>query len=257
MRSNRVLLPGLVEGEVTLRGQGAHHLRAVLRVRVGDGVEAFDGRGSVASATVRAVGQDGVVLVLGPARPSTVEAGMAVTVAVALLKADKLAEVVRPCTELGAAEFVLLTTRHCDVSDVSAARRQRLERVAEEAARQSGRARVPGVRGPVPLEEFTWAGAAIVADPRAELPFLEALARPPAPGALTLITGPEGGFAASEVDALVGRGATAVTLGPRVLRAETAPVALTAAVLLGFPPGLAPGQAPVASRRPSADEAPT
>lgn len=125
--------------------------------------------------------------------------------------------------------FVLLVTRHADVTDMSHAKLLRLQRVAEEATRQSGRARVPQVAPPTPLATLSWSGAALVADPRATGTLTGAATA----GRLTLVTGPEGGLATSEVEALVARGARAVTLGPRILRAETAPLALAALALLG------------------------
>ncbi|MDT3681849.1 MAG: RsmE family RNA methyltransferase [Truepera sp.] len=232
MRLTRVLVTELRTGEVVLRGSEAHHLRDVLRLVPGAPVEAFDGRGSVAEGRVTAADKGGVVLELGEPRHSRAEPGLTVTVAVALLKGDKLAGVVRQCTELGADRFVLLQTRHADVTSLSVAKRQRLQHVAAEAARQSERARVPSIEGPVQLGRLEWEGVAIVADPRAPLALSAALGTPGARERLTLVTGPEGGLAASEVMELVDRGAVAASLGPRILRAETAPVALAAVALL-------------------------
>jgi 16S rRNA (uracil1498-N3)-methyltransferase len=229
MRVNRVHVPELGAGEVVLRGPEAHHLRDVLRLKPGALIEAFDGDGNVAEGSVAAADRDGVVLSLGQPQLSEAEARLDVSVAVALLKGDKLADVVRQCTELGVMRFALLVTRHADVTDLSHAKLLRLQRVAEEAARQSGRARVPKIAAPTPLADLTWSGSAVVADPGAT----GTLAAAHSSEALTLITGPEGGLSASEVEALVARGARAVTLGPRILRAETAPLALAALALLG------------------------
>lgn len=236
MRVHRVLVPSPIESAMTLRGPEAHHLRDVLRVKPGAEVEAFDGRGSVAHGRVSGVSREGVMLELGEPRRSAVEPDSRVTVAVALLKGDKLADVIRRCTELGVNRFVLLKTQHADVTDLSDAKRLRLLRVAEEATRQSGRALVPSVDGPVPLKELAWDGTALVADPRAARALTPSDL--PAPD-VTLVTGPEGGLAAAEVDALVDRGAVALNLGPRILRAETAPVALCAVGLLSSGVGVA------------------
>jgi len=240
MRLNRVLVADLSEPRLTLRGAEAHHLRDVLRLKAGAEIEAFDGVGNVAGGLLVAVDRDGVSVELSAPRRSPAEPALELTVAVALLKGDKLADVVRQCTELGAARFVLVGTRHADAASLSPAKLQRLERIAEEASRQSGRARVPRVDGPLPLGELGWEGPAVVADPRADRTLAQALRalREPAgqangAGAVTLVSGPEGGLAAAEVDELTGRGAVAVTLGPLILRAETAPVALAAATLLG------------------------
>lgn len=217
---------------VVLRGQEAHHLRDVLRLGGGAPVEAFDGRGNVARGEVVRADRDGVVLGLGPLARSDAEAGLRLTVAVALLKGDKLSDVVRQCTELGAAAFALTLTRQADVGELSAAKLQRLRRVVEEAARQCGRATVPELRGPLPLAELSWRGVAFVADPRADVP-LKDVAAATGHADVTVVTGPEGGFTPTEVAELVARGAVAVGLGPRVLRAETAPMAMVAALMLG------------------------
>lgn len=237
-RVHRVLVPDLMEGERELHGPEAHHLANVLRVKPGAPVEAFDGAGLVAGGSVLAVERHAVTLLLEEPRPATSEAPLRLTVAVALLKSDKLSDVVRQCTELGAADFRLLTTQHADADSISPARLTRLRRVAEEAARQSGRATVPSVHEPVALSALDWTGAAILAHPYAVenlasiWPAGTGAAGGEHPAAATVITGPEGGFSDAEVAGLLERGAKGVSFGPRILRAETAPVALTAALLL-------------------------
>lgn len=233
-RVHRVLVTGLKAGEVQVTGPEAHHLTNVLRVKPGAKVEAFDGSGNAAAGEVVKADRQSVTLRLEEPRPARSEAPLAITVAVALLKSDKLSDVVRQCTELGVAAFQLLVTQHADATSMSPARLQRLRRVAEEAARQSGRATVPAVNDRAPLATFDWQGLALVAHPEAG----QALAAvwPPAgdqrPSQVTLFTGPEGGFSEAEVTDLVARGAVGVRFGPRILRAETAPVALAAALLL-------------------------
>ncbi len=229
---------GSAEGTfvVVLRGQEAHHLRDVLRLGAGAPVEAFDGRGNVARGAVARADRDGVEVELGPVSRSGAESGSRLTVAVALLKGDKLSDVIRQGTELGVLAFVLTLTRQANVGELSVAKLQRLGRVAEEAARQCGRATVPEVRGPLPLAELAWQGCALIADPRSELPLRDAVAAAHCDD-VTVVTGPEGGFTAAEVSGLVARGAVAVSLGPRVLRAETAPTAMTAALMLASSSG--------------------
>ena len=274
-RVHRVLVAELRAGEVEVIGPEAHHLVNVLRVRPGASVEAFDGAGSVAAGSVARVDRHTLTLRLEEPQVAATEAPLRVTVAVALLKSDKLTDVVRQCTELGAADFQLVVSQHADVSAMSPSRLQRLRRVAEEAARQSGRATVPAVKDPVALNEFSWEGPALVAHPytrssladvwpgaagavaaataatavtavtaataapaSAALQALSPAGMHPADAAsaITVITGPEGGFSEAEVSQLEQRGALGVRFGPRILRAETAPVALVSALLL--PKGL-------------------
>ena len=232
MRIHPVVVPSLAEGEAVVLGDEAHHLSKVLRVRPGDEVRAFDGSGNEAQGSVTAVERDRVVVELGAAYRSPVELTDEVTVAVALLKANKLADVVRMGTELGVSRFVWLDTIRTERADVSAAKRQRLDRVAKEAAKQSGRARIPDIEGPVDLNDLVLAPRTYVGDPRAKRDLGRVLrSAETGAGPWMIATGPEGGFDPSEIDALATRGATPVRLGRSVLRAETAPVALAAVLM--------------------------
>lgn len=230
-RVDRVLVDGLGE-TVQVRGPEAHHLRDVLRVRVGAEVEAFDGRGSYARGRVTAVDREGVWLELGEPQASTAEARVEVTLAVALLKGDKLVDVVRPATELGVARFRLFVSTNCEARELSAVKLGRLRRVAQEAARQCGRSVVPEVEDPVPFAQLELGGEVVVGDPAAEPGLRDHFCDLTRAPAVTLVTGPEGGLNEAEVMSLRERGARAVRLGPRVLRADTAPVAMAAALLL-------------------------
>lgn len=235
MRVHRVLVTPLEAGEVRLIGPEAHHLVQVLRVRPGDAVEAFDGGGLEAKGVVARVEGPAVVLRLAKPRVTAREAAVPVTLAPALLKGDKLAEVVRQATELGAVGFIPFVSRYCEVRELSAQRLDRWRRVAREAAKQSGRSVVPAVSAPVPLKQLPeLAKRMILAHPGATNTLADALRSSPlVPGQPLLgVTGPEGGLSDEEVAYLVARGAAAVRLGPRVLRAETAPVALLSALLV-------------------------
>lgn len=238
-RIDRVLVEELGD-EVEVRGPEAHHLRDVLRVRPGSQVEAFDGRGSIARGEVTAVDRQRVLLKLTASEPSSAEAPTDLTLAVALLKGDKLSDVVRPATELGVSAFVLFVSSNCEARELSAVRLTRLRRVAQEAARQSGRAVVPSVEGPYAFGELPLAGTVLVGDPAATEGFNDYLARHQSAAdanrgsrpQVLIVTGPEGGLSDQEVSDLQARGALGLRLGPRILRADTAPVAMAAALLL-------------------------
>lgn len=226
MAPHRVRVNALTP-EMTLGPREARHLH-VLRLREGDALRVFDGEGAEAQATLSVLEDSRAVLTLGERLTGTAETPQPVTLAVALLKGDKLADVVRAATELGAARIQLLVTRHADAREIGVQKLQRLRRIAEEASKQSRRAVTPEVLAPVPLEELPWQGTLFVAQPGSTARLTEHL-RWGAP--VTVLTGPEGGLADAEVAALVSRGAVAVTLGPRILRAETAPVALLGAIV--------------------------
>ena len=232
MRARRVRVQALQEGSVRLMGPEAHPLARVLRARVGDPVQGFDGTGREADGVIAAVMDGTVEVSFGPPRVAGVEAPIAVTLAVALLKGDKLSQVVRQATELGAQRVRPIVTARCDVPRLSPSKADRLRRVATEAAKQSGRAQVPEVDDPVALSALAWDGPAWIADPGAEQGWADMDLEPAlAAGRATLLTGPEGGFTAAELKDLVARGARPIRMGARVLRAETAPLALLTALL--------------------------
>ncbi len=202
------------------------HLQ-VLRLRPGDRVRVFDGRGGEAEATIERLDEGGALLALGELVAPTPETPQPVTLAVALLKGDKLRDVVRAATELGVARFQLLLTTFADVPDVGGAKLERWRRVATEASKQSRRAVVPEVLAPIRLSDLPAVTQGFVAHPGSKARLTDSLDWS-AP--VTLVSGPEGGFAGEEIALLTARGYQAVTLGGRILRAETAPLALLGAI---------------------------
>ena len=242
MRVHRVYVPTLTKQvdadntTITLRGREAHHLVNVLRISAGQAVRAFDGRGYEADGVVADIADDagGVVLELSSAHVSDIESNWQVHMAVGLLKGDKLADVVRQMTELGAVSVQPFTSRFGDVPKTSANKLQRWRRIAQEAAKQSGRSVVPEVRDPVKVEVLEPHDLGIIAHPYAGEHLHDLLERQPLAehASLTLITGAEGGLADSEIKQLTAKGFQAVSLGRRILRAETAPIALLSALLL-------------------------
>jgi 16S rRNA (uracil1498-N3)-methyltransferase len=231
VREHRVLIPPpLPQGRTRLSDAAAHHLLRVLRLRPGDPLVAFDGEGMEADALLLAGDVDGAFIEIAAARPAERAARRHLTLAMALLKGDKLSDVVRMGTELGVMRFVPIVTARCVATALSPTKLVRLRRVAEEAARQSLRAHIPDIEAPVALTALRWRGAALVADPLASASWSTVVAHN-APE-LTVITGPEGGFREDEVAGLVARGAERVRLVPSILRAETAPIAVAAAYLL-------------------------
>src|SRR5215218_2146636 len=143
-------------GQVTLSEEESRHLRDVLRLRVGDEAQVFDGEGrEFACVVAEAGGRKGAARLEVRARvePPSPESPLGLTLAVALLKGEKFDLVVQKATELGAARVVPVETKRADVrlrDERDALKRvERWRRLALEAAKQSGRARVPAVEEPV------------------------------------------------------------------------------------------------------------
>ncbi len=226
MRKPRVFVPR-IDPEIVLTGREAHHLLHVLRVRPGREVVVFDGAGLEAEARVLHAGGGAVRLAAGEPRAVRREPPLTPVLYLALLKGDKLADVVRAGSELGVGRFVPLVTERSVPREMGRAKLERLRRIAVEAAKQSGRSRLPEVAPPVPLAALEPVSFGLVAHPGAARVLAEV--EWPEAGEAALASGPEGGFTEAEVERLIGLGFLPVDLGPRILRAETAPLVLAAA----------------------------
>ncbi len=202
----------------------AAHLR-VLRAKVGDSITVFNGAGLEAIGIILEVTELQFVVELEPATASSLEPPQSITLAIALLKADKLSDVVRAATELGVSSIQLLITQHSEVKEIGTQKLERLRRIATEAAKQCQRNVIPSVFEPMPLSSLT--SPAIVAHPHSSLLPREAVSWD-AP--FTIISGPEGGFSSHEIALLEQKGIVRVTLGKRILRAETAALALVSSL---------------------------
>ena len=143
MRVHRVYLESLQVGENHLLGDEAQHLIKVLRVKVGAQIQAFDGQGNQADEKIISLTKTDLKLELAAPYESPTESTLNVTLAVALLKGDKLADVVRQATELGVNRIIFFKSQYADVPELSKSKLERLHKVAREAAKQSTRARIP------------------------------------------------------------------------------------------------------------------
>jgi 16S rRNA (uracil1498-N3)-methyltransferase len=216
----------LPDGTARPDPEESHHLVRVLRARPGEAVLAFDGRGGEWEARIRDVDRGLVTLVLGRATGRSSESPVAVQLVQALVRPEKLDYVLQKGTEIGVAAFLVVPTERAEAPAPSPQRLARYRRVLLEACKQSGRLVVPSLAvGAWPPEP----APSIVLDP-AGAPIGAVLSRGRASEAAIAI-GPEGGFTEREVETLRTQGATAASLGPRVLRTETAGVVAAALVL--------------------------
>lgn len=233
--SHRFWVPSELLGarEVPLPAETGRQIARVLRLRAGDEITLFCGDGEECAARLREVTAGGVVAeVTSRSRPE-VELPCRLHLAVAVLKGEKLEWVVQKATELGAARLSFLRTERTVVeagAERWQRRRERYERIAREAAEQSGRVRVPEIGDPEPLAQALGGGAEVrcILAPESTRPLLGVLDRQPS--GVLLLVGPEGGFTEAELSLAQEAGAARVGLGKRTLRAETAAVAAAALV---------------------------
>jgi 16S rRNA (uracil1498-N3)-methyltransferase len=218
---------------VAIEGSDAHKIRSVLRLRDGDAIEIVDSAATLFAATLR-VDAATVSASLGSAAPRERGSRVSVDIAQGLPKGQKMDYVVEKLTELGARAVLPVITQRSVVRDAGDAKVERWRRLARTAAQQCGRTTIPQIAEPVAFEDllerfshydvvlFPWE----VADPlplRDELPGLLAGA-----ASVLAVIGPEGGFSHEEAEAARRAGAHVLSLGPSILRSETAGLALLA-----------------------------
>ncbi|MCC6444015.1 MAG: 16S rRNA (uracil(1498)-N(3))-methyltransferase [Armatimonadetes bacterium] len=224
---------------LSLAGEQAHQITQVLRLKTGDSLCLFDGTGEEFICRIEAGDRGKVAVRVSERLRPPVEAAIRLTLAQGLLKGEKNEWVIQKATELGVAAIRFLTTERT-VADLpqgrTASRLARWRKVAVEAAEQSGRVAVPAVLAPAALSELWRQRAdydlALMPWEREEGNALtRSLARFPEARRILCVIGPEGGFSEAEISEGRRAGAEIVTLGPRVLRAETAALAATALIL--------------------------
>ncbi|HUN76134.1 MAG TPA: 16S rRNA (uracil(1498)-N(3))-methyltransferase [Steroidobacteraceae bacterium] len=221
---------------VLLEGAAANHIRRVLRLAPGDAVTLFDGSGGEYEARIEGLRKDAVMVAVGPHRAVQRESPLALTLVQGVSRGERMDLVVQKATELGVRRIVPVLTERTVVRLDAAQADSRLRHwraVAVGACEQCGRNIVPEVAPPLALPQFLRAAAAD--DPRSARVVL-------LPGGslrvrdldrvsgLTLLIGPEGGLAELEQRAAADAGFRALSLGPRVLRTETAAIASLAAI---------------------------
>ncbi|WP_374666457.1 16S rRNA (uracil(1498)-N(3))-methyltransferase [Ramlibacter sp.] len=221
---------------LALPAEAARHVQ-VLRLQPGDACTLFDGRGGEYEATVAKMGRSEVTVTVGAHTPREAEAAVAVTLALGMPANDRMDWLVEKATELGCAGIQPLQTQRSVLRlDGERARRKQAhwQAIAIAACEQCGRNRVPAVQPVLNLNAWlpTQREPGWVLSLRADAQPLAALR---GAGAITLLSGPEGGLAPEEEDAARAAGWRPLTLGPRTLRAETAPLAALAALTLEVP----------------------
>lgn len=216
-----------------LTGPDAHHLGRVMRAKPGDTVILCDGAGFDYTAAVTAVDPDRVELRLVEKRPTAAEPSVEVTLFAGYPKQDKLEFIVQKAVELGAARVVPFFSRFCVAAPKKEEQKNaRYARIAAEAAKQAGRGVIPAVELPLDIKDLP----ARLAEFDLALFCYEGGGSPlrtlvKGQKRIALITGAEGGFAPEEAEKLTAAGAVPVSLGPRILRCETAPLVALAAVM--------------------------
>jgi 16S rRNA (uracil1498-N3)-methyltransferase len=224
--------PRRAGGVCQLPEDSAHHAVHVLRLREGDEVTLFNGRGGEFAARIASIQRLRIAIDLLQHRPIEREGPLQVTLVQAVSAGEKMDSTVRKAVELGAfAIQPVLAARSVarPKGDRAENRRGHWQKVVIAACEQCGRNRIPEVRALLELGDYRAAedGERVLLSPSSRLPFSKAVSKGER---FTLAAGPEAGFTAEEEAALAREGFVPASLGPRTLRTETAAVAALAAL---------------------------
>lgn len=234
--------PGTLGGDTVALGPPlSHRLAKVLRLRAGDEIVLFDGSGQDATAVIDAISDRAVEARITLRAPGIEEPPTRVHLYQSITKGERFEWLLEKATEIGVARIVpLISARAVVKTSGDGNRAERWRRIVLEAAEQCGRSIVPEVAAPEPFTDAIASAPGVVL-----LPYEDAGAGEPsikaaldanidalfALGSASILIGPEGGYEPAEVQQAIDAGATVVTMGPRVLRSETAGlVALTLAL---------------------------
>ena len=224
-----VTAEGFSDKTVTLNGSDVNHIRVVLRLKPGDRIEVLDHQGFQYEVVLAEVERDHVRGEVLSKIAIQTESPVNIRIGQALVKGNAFDLLARKATELGVHSIVALKTERCVArlaKERESHRIERWQRIAEEASKQCGRSRVPEVYSTVlSIEEFCQQSV----DSDLKLVFwegeqktrLQDVVAPDSVTSIACLAGPEGGWAAEEIDFLVQQGYQTVSLGPRLLKADS------------------------------------
>ncbi len=231
-----------------LTGHNAEHLARVLRARIGQKFEVA-ANGRIYLATIAAFPNDRVEFDLGEELPA--DQWLDITLLLAIFKFDRLEWAIEKCTELGVARIIPVIARRTEshLAQAAANRSQRWRRIAHEAAQQSRRTAAPEIASPCKLKEALAASSAVrivLAETEKQMSLKQALSRATTCDDIALAVGPEGGWTGEELALFSSSDWLSASLGPNILRAETAAMAamaITASELVSRSPAPATSHA--------------
>ena len=234
MRVSRLYTPLPLNPDQTIEldDDSAHYLRSVLRLKTDDAIVLFNGDGNELQCRVDGVTRKAVRISLGQKQEHSVESPLHITLGLGISRGDRMDLSVQKAVELGVGQITPLLTERCVVQFKGETKPQRWlhwQKIIEHATEQSGRTVLPELFAIVPM--YSWVdqqqGLKVFLDPYAQTSLAELQ---PLDMKVTLLTGPEGGFADQEREVAQAAGFIPVRLGLRILRTETASLAALAAV---------------------------
>lgn len=225
------------ETHIIIKGEDAHHISRALRMAVGEKIEVCDFNSVVYECELIKFNEADVLAKVVNKSLASSEPKHKITLYQALPKGDKMETIIQKSTECGACRFVPFRSEFCIVkldSKDGKKKKERWQKIAEAAAKQSGRAIIPEVCEPmdfkVAIEDAKKASLIIFCNEREEEHTLKDALQNGDYTDISIIIGSEGGFSQREADYIISQGASSVTLGKRILRCETAPTFVLSAI---------------------------
>ncbi|MBI4687098.1 MAG: 16S rRNA (uracil(1498)-N(3))-methyltransferase [Nitrospirae bacterium] len=244
----------ITSNEIRIKGEQARHL-SVLRIKQGETIRIFDGKGNRYTSKVVSAHKKEFIVEIIEKEAFSAESPLSITLAQGMPKGDKMELIIQKAAELGVRTIVPVITEHADVRET--AKLERWRKIALSASEQCGREKIPEVEEPVPFEKFLknfpsplfvkegyqkspplkkgdeggFLGI-IFAEEQKERNLKQTLTNFTGIKNITLLIGPEGGFSSTEVASAKEKGFLTASLGPRILRTETA--AITALSIIQY-----------------------
>ncbi|MBQ3183298.1 MAG: 16S rRNA (uracil(1498)-N(3))-methyltransferase [Clostridia bacterium] len=231
------------ENEIEITGIDVNHIRNVLRMQPGENVEVCDGKGNDYDCVIKGLERDSVLLDIEECRPSSTELKKRIYLFQGLPKSDKMELIIQKAVELGVYEIIPTVTSRCIVKIDAKKEDKKISRwqqIAEAAAKQSGRGIIPKIKAPMSLKEALEYAKSIdtVLIPYEKAEGIEAtrviLTKAQEGSSVAVFIGPEGGFEEKEIELAEANGASAITLGKRILRTETAGLCILSVLMMNF-----------------------
>ena len=220
------------DDKIFLKGEELHHVRDVMRLDVGDAIVAFDGQGKEYIGKIAGSSSKELVIKINKIVSGARSQGSQISLACGIPKLDRMDYIVQKSTELGVKSIYPLMTKRTIVSlsdeKKAQARKARWERIAVESSKQCGRAVLPEIKPVTGFSQFMQSlkgfDLALIAALAEDVKDLKDVLRNSSVKNVVLLIGPEGDFTKEEVDAAVKKGCVPVSLGPLVLRCDTAAI---------------------------------
>ena len=236
-----VLPDAVSENEITITGTDVNHIKNVLRMQPGEAIEVCDGRGTDYACVIDSLDRDSVSLKIESRSASAAELKQKIYLFQGLPKSDKMELIIQKAVELGVYEIIPTVTSRCIVK-IDAKKEDkkiaRWQQISEAAAKQSGRGIIPEIKAPMTFKEALEYARTL--DTRL-IPYEKAegiestralLSEAAKSGSVAVFIGPEGGFEEKEIELAAASNVSAITLGKRILRTETAGLCILSMLML-------------------------